>query len=97
MRRDYTWPAEAHTRPDPTVAPPPTITPVRPPTPRAESPAPEAPAQPGPSATTQTSEAPAPTTRDAIRDYQRALGLEITGEPSEELAAHLRQLTGNKN
>ncbi|MEK9901818.1 MAG: peptidoglycan-binding domain-containing protein [Rhodospirillaceae bacterium] len=47
---------------------------------------------PGPADGTLT-----PMTRDAILEYQRALGLDITGEPSEELAAHLRQLTGNRN
>jgi len=124
--------------PAPTVAPPPTITPVRPPTTRPETGAtapatPEAPrseqpksgpqpaetaAAPAASATGEGSDqirriqamltslgfAPGPadgtltpTTRDAIREYQRALGLDITGEPSEQLAAHLRQLTGNKN
>jgi hypothetical protein len=47
---------------------------------------------PGPADDTLT-----PMTRDAILKYQRALGLDITGEPSEELAAHPRQLTGNRN
>jgi len=33
-------------------------------------------------------------TRDAIRNYQRALGLVMTGEPSDSLLAHLRQISG---
>lgn len=33
-------------------------------------------------------------TRDAIREYQRELGLDVDGEPSAELLAHLRQLSG---
>ncbi len=36
-------------------------------------------------------------TREAIRNYQRALGLDIDGEPSEALLAHLRQISGVKN
>ncbi|MDA0787145.1 MAG: SEL1-like repeat protein, partial [Proteobacteria bacterium] len=35
-------------------------------------------------------------TRDAIRNYQRALGLDIDGEPSEALLAHLRQISGTR-
>ena len=33
-------------------------------------------------------------TREAIRNYQRALGLGIDGEPSEALLGHLRQISG---
>ncbi len=33
-------------------------------------------------------------TRDAIRNYQRDLGLDVNGEPSEALLAHLRQISG---
>jgi peptidoglycan hydrolase-like protein with peptidoglycan-binding domain len=33
-------------------------------------------------------------TRDAIRIYQRALGLDVNGEPSEALLTHLRQISG---
>lgn len=33
-------------------------------------------------------------THDAIRNYQRALGLVVNGEPSEALLAHLRQISG---
>ncbi|MBT3932561.1 MAG: peptidoglycan-binding protein [Rhodospirillaceae bacterium] len=33
-------------------------------------------------------------THDAIRDYQRALGLDIDGQPSKSLLSHLRQISG---
>lgn len=33
-------------------------------------------------------------TREAIRNYQRALGLDIDGEPTEALLTHLRQVSG---
>lgn len=36
-------------------------------------------------------------TRDAIQEYQRELGLDVDGEPSSELLAHLRQISGIGN
>ncbi len=36
-------------------------------------------------------------TRDAICEYQRELGLDVDGEPSSELLAHLRQISGIGN
>lgn len=47
--------------------------------------------EPGPANGTLTEE-----TREAIRGYQRTLGLDIDGEPSEALLTHLRQITGNR-